>query len=288
MSYDPNKKLYERLLAQATNRNVNLSKDLVIVSCLRDEAMQVDTNLFKVEEVILSSLRHEIQDMPILDIGVADGRTTGHLKAISSDYVGIDYSEGMIELCKTRVRDATLLVCDARNMSIFEDERFAAVFFLWNSIGCVDPPGRDLILKEIRRVLKSNGIFVFSAHNLDWWERQPLALISGLSWSDDLVTFLPNPIALIKETARCFRVYVHGLFNRVRSKIRDRGYAIVLEHAELPGSVMPRYYIQEQAQVRQLLDAGFHQVKTLAIDGGPTNSASRASDYFIYYVARKK
>ena len=49
-----------------------------------------------------------------------------------------------------------------------------------------------------------------------------------------------------------------------------------------------RYYIREQAQVRQLLDAGFHQVQTLAIDGGPTNSASRASDYFIYYVARKK
>src|SRR5215470_12960135 len=42
------------------------------------------------------------QGMAILDLGVGAGRTTPHLSAIASRYVGIDYSEEMIRACRMK------------------------------------------------------------------------------------------------------------------------------------------------------------------------------------------
>lgn len=45
------------------------------------------------ERVILGNIQDEILGREILDIGVGGGRTTLHLLALSSRYVGIGYSE---------------------------------------------------------------------------------------------------------------------------------------------------------------------------------------------------
>ena len=43
-------------------------------------------------------------------------------------------------------------------------EQFAAVFFSYNGIDSVNQRDRNVILKEIRRVLRDDGVFVFSSH----------------------------------------------------------------------------------------------------------------------------
>jgi len=238
-----------------------------------------DTNLQKAEEVIFSSLRDEIKDKPILDIGVGAGRTTAYLKAISQDYIGTDYSEKMINLCREKFGDTTLLLCDARNMSMFKDEQFAAVFCCYNALDDADPPDRMLMLKEIKRVLKKNGLFVFSSHNFDW-EAIPSYSFKGLSFS-------PNPITLISDNMNRLKVYAAGLLTRLRDKIGHRRWAVILEYESFSRLVLPTYYISKEAQVRQLLDMGFHQVQALDMDGLPINSQKAVKDAWIYYVARK-
>jgi SAM-dependent methyltransferase len=237
------------------------------------------TNLFKPEEAILLSLREEIKQKPILEIGVGAGRVTAHLLAMSKDYIGIDYAEEMIEFCSKKFEDATLRVCDARNMSAFKDEQFAAVFFFWNGIDSVGPRDRILILKEVNRVLKKNGVFVFSAHNLDWWKHRSLTSFSRFS-------FARNPFALIKYKKGSIQLYVAGLVSRLRTRLRDTGYAVILEYEEF--MVLPIYYINKNTQEQQLLDAGFCPVECVGLDGSPSDGESQIRDYLLHYVARKR
>lgn len=236
------------------------------------------TSLFRAEEAILASLREELKAKPILDIGVGAGRTTPHLRAISEHYIGIDYSEKMIDLCRKSMAGATLLVGDARNMSGFHDEQFAAVFFSYNGIDSVHPPDRIAVLGEIRRVLKRGGVFVFSSHNLDWWNGRPVASFRGVSFS-------ANPIRFIRNNAGPLRAFATGLVDRLRNRMRSRDWAMITEYEEF--MLVPVYYITEEAQREQLLGAGFRNVETVAMDGNPTNSESRVRDYLIHYVARK-
>ena len=184
------------------------------------EVFGVDTNLTPAEEAILSTLQNEIRDKPLLDIGIGAGRTTPHLRAISKNYIGIDYSENMINTASKTADGATFLVCDARDMSVFKDEQLAAVFFSYNGIDYVDPSERLLILREVKRVLKKEGVFVFSSHNLDWWKKCRLFFFSKFSFSR-------NPITLIRHNVGPLRAYVGGLFKRVMTTVDDEGYAVV-------------------------------------------------------------
>jgi ubiquinone/menaquinone biosynthesis C-methylase UbiE len=235
--------------------------------------------LFRAEEIILVSLRDELRNHPVLEIGVGSGRVTEYLRPISKDYIGIDYSERMINVCRERNPDARLIACDATNMPMFTDEQFAAVFFFWNGIDEVTSSDRLLILKEVNRVLKRKGIFVFSSHNLDW-ESIPSYLL-------DTFTFPRNPVAFIRNNMLALRSYASTLFKHLVNKIYDRGYLVITEYEESPSMLIPRYFIKKEAQVRQLSDAGFCQVEALAGDGSPLDEKNRSKDHLVYYIARK-
>ena len=48
----------------------------------------------------------------------------------------------------------------------YKDERFDIVFFSFNGLDYVYPEGRRVVaLKEIERVLKKGGYFIYSSHN---------------------------------------------------------------------------------------------------------------------------
>ena len=51
----------------------------------------------------------EARCRPILDIGVGAGRTTQLLRAISRDYVGIDDSPAMVEMCRAAHPEAHII-----------------------------------------------------------------------------------------------------------------------------------------------------------------------------------
>jgi ubiquinone/menaquinone biosynthesis C-methylase UbiE len=237
-----------------------------------------------VETALLSRFRDELQDQPILDIGIGGGRTTAPLLQITRSYVGIDFSKEMILAARQKFPGADLMVCDARDLSMFKDGHFAAVFF-WG--GGLDDmvADRSQVLKEINRVLGS-GIFMLMTHNFDASNMR--------RYLKNRLRLSRNPSLLIHDNLRRLRSYVSYCYNWFWSIVHHRGYAIYREYEETfadgleLGMVLPTYYIRRDAQVRQLIEHGFSEVEVLDQSGNIVESGRAVKDLFLYYVARKK
>lgn len=96
----------------------------------------------------------------ILDIGCGNGKDTRYLMQQSIMAIGIDISSGMLEEARKCVPDSILYQMDMRNLG-FTSESFHGV---WAN-GCIyHVPKSDFIrvLGEVRRILKSSGIFSFN------------------------------------------------------------------------------------------------------------------------------
>ena len=235
--------------------------------------------LFKAEAVILDSLREEIKDQPVLEIGIGGGRITEYLRFLSADYTGVDYSEKMVEFCRQRFRDLLLFVCDARNMPCFGAEQFKTVMFGYNGIDEVGSNDRLLILQEVQRVLKRNGVFIFSSHNLDW-EAIPSCFRKKLSLGGGIFKSLKANLVRLW-------VYASGVANWLRTRMLHKGQAMFLEYEGSPGIALPVYYSSQPAQVAQLQSAGFRDIQAVSMDGEPLDDHNRGKYFMIFYVARK-
>lgn len=99
--------------------------------------------------------------MTILDLGVGGGRTTPYLSKLASFYVGIDYSEEMVQVCRGKYPSLQFEVADAADLSRFADETFDAIVFSFNGIDYLAPDDkRHDCLRECHRVLKPGGVFI--------------------------------------------------------------------------------------------------------------------------------
>lgn len=158
--------------------------------------------LTKAERTLFGRFDSDYRGKAVLDIGVGAGRTTPALAALAAEYLGIDYSQAMVQACQDRFAQlpvARFLRDDARELSQCPDAHFDAAVFSFNGIDTIDMAGRQAVLKAVHRVLKPGGVFVFSFHNahyldelyqyhwqknpLRWWpnyqRRQRLRLVNG-------------------------------------------------------------------------------------------------------------
>jgi SAM-dependent methyltransferase len=134
--------------------------------------------------------------MAILDLGVGGGRTTPHLSSIAGRYVGADYAAEMIAACRKKFPQLQFEVLDASDLSVFPASSFDAVVMAFNTLDNVIPDeSRRRALAEIHRVLKPNGILIFSSHNMR-------SILVRPSW---------NPLRL-QSIARRFAPDGSGLF----------------------------------------------------------------------------
>lgn len=129
-----------------------------------------EVGLWKSEEIIFK--KYVSKDAKILDIGCGGGRTTINLyKKGWNNIKGIDLSEKLIETAQKTVKenkydiifesgDATSLNC--------ENNSFNTVLFSFNGLFCIpNKINRQKVLSEAFRVLKENGIFIFTSHDRD-------------------------------------------------------------------------------------------------------------------------
>ncbi|HEY9582938.1 MAG TPA: class I SAM-dependent methyltransferase [Candidatus Paceibacterota bacterium] len=101
----------------------------------------------------------------ILDLGCGTGRTTVYIKKSGAEVVGVDPAEGMIKKGKEMHPELDLRLGDARKLD-FPENYFDLVFFSFNGIDNLYPIyEREMAVAEIRRVLKSGGVFAYSSHN---------------------------------------------------------------------------------------------------------------------------
>jgi len=145
------------------------------------------TDLAPCEQLLFDTYSHP--RMAILDLGVGGGRTASYLSRIASNYVGIDYSEEMIRVCREKFPDLQFELTDAADLSRFADASFDSVVFSFNGLDYLAPDEkRKRCLQECYRVLGKGGVLIFSSHN-------PRSLFVGLQWNRERLRALANNLA---------------------------------------------------------------------------------------------
>jgi SAM-dependent methyltransferase len=230
------------------------------------------TDLTSTEERLLARYRANIAGGRVLDLGVGGGRTTPYLTGLATSYIGVDFSTAMVAACRQRYPRLEFRQGDARDLSAFPEDHFDFVLFSFNGIDYVGHDDRARVLKQVARVLRPGGIFVFSSHNLKAVPRATFlheTFRVGLSW---------KPVNSAKAIVRVGL----GLFNYARNapaQQRTADHAILTDPAH--GFVLRTYYITAEAQRRKLVAAGFSSL----IDVEP--GTDEAVPYYLYYAARK-
>ena len=237
----------------------------------------VDSGLHKNEKIILDRLTEELSGKSILDLGCGGGRTTLPLLKISRNYVGVDYSPEMIRQCRARFPDVQFLTGDARKLTMFNAAQFDFILFAFNGIDYIPPADRPAVLREIYRLLKPGGNFLFSAHNIEKKITSAFSL-KNLHWRK-------NPISMVRNLL----CYLAGIWNYLRMRRLQTytdEYALLIDNAL--NYRLLTCYIGKQQQVAQLQVVGFGTVEVFDRDAKVIDlTIPETQCAWLYYLTRK-
>jgi ubiquinone/menaquinone biosynthesis C-methylase UbiE len=228
--------------------------------------------------------------MDILDLGVGGGRLTPHLSSIAGRYVGADYAVEMVAACRKKFPQLEFEVANAADLSSFASSSFDAVVMAFNAFDYVLPDeARVRALREIHRVLRPEGVFIFSSHN-------PRAILIRVSWNRQRVRNLAERIAQRKPilvsplfgALIAARVMLAALHSTVRSVGRaarrlptklfwqGQGYWMDSVH----GGLKTRYAVPAKV-VAELGKFGFLLLRVLG-DDYPMISSQWVTGWYYY------
>lgn len=249
--------------------------------------------LEKAEVAILDELFPKLAIMTMLDMGVGGGRTTTYFAPMVKSYIGADYASQMIRICKRKFKDRYIFIeSDARNMKEFEGNSFDFILFSYNGIDSFGHNDRMTALREIRRVLKNNGYFCFSSHNLDWKNLHDLLSFKLNNPSDRSMQKAKNPVACLfyklKTKFRIMRLnFLNGSLQTKSflAKLKEINYGHIYDNSlHGKGKI---YYITHSEQLRQLKAAGFKNIYSYSRNGIKTENENELNNGgWIYYLCQ--
>ncbi len=224
---------------------------------------------------VLMLVRHR-QDFcgRVLELGCGAGRITGYLVDIAAEATGLDLSSRMVEECRRRYPRGTFVQGDLRDLSRFTDGGFDAVLAGNNVIDVFSDTDRRAALREIRRVLKPEALFVMSSHNRAYLPHvaRPTQVGGGA------------PVRLALDLLRVPRNVVrHRRLAALEENHSD--YAIVSDGSH--GFTLAHYYVMPADQIRQLEQEGFTVLGCADLDGRMLEAGDTAPTCSeIHYFAR--
>jgi len=146
------------------------------------------------------------------------------------------------------------------------------VIFSLNGLDYIDHVDRLRALKEIYRVLKPEGFFMFSTHNRDhkgfrklpWQEETPFN-----------IGHLKSCLYTLAHWPRHMMMKKHEVFTNQHAIVNDTAH----------GFSLLTYYISIGQQISQLENEGFIQIEAYDMDG---NRVETDIDFpWTYYLAQK-
>ncbi|HKS05082.1 MAG TPA: class I SAM-dependent methyltransferase [Gemmatimonadaceae bacterium] len=239
------------------------------------DAFSTDDLLEPPLALTLLKYHDHIVGQPVLDIGVGAGRTTLYLSRLTPEYVGIDYSDSMVNHCRARFPSTRFERCDMQDLSTFGSMMFRFVLISFAALDAIGHGPRQRTLREIARVLEPGGILAFSAHN------RRCARVRGgptLDRSRNPLTQAANVVRWVRRARNHVRMRAFEYEGADYALVNDPAHDFALLH----------YYISKDSQRRQLEANGFRLLEMYDHEGNPL--AERSDDRgspWIWYVARR-
>jgi len=235
-------------------------------------------NLQKPEQTIFNFLKDKLSAMKMLDIGIGAGRTTVHFAPFVKEYIGVDYAEGMVEVCKKKFNSKfpgyIFQQADVRKLEQYPESEFDFVLFSFNGIDYITADERLLALQQIRRVLKPEGYFCFSSHNIQSLD------------NPSKFQFRLNLFALLKQLIVWQKV---KKLNSVElEKVKTANFICINDGVHDFG--LQTHYSRPSAQHKMLIKAGFKNIRVFSLESGleiQANTISSCADRWVYYLCQK-
>jgi len=103
----------------------------------------------------------------LIEAGCGSGRISCYIKKIypKVDIIGFDFVEEMINIAKRKCNNITFYCLDASDLSFFENNSFDYAIYLQQIISLIPANKISLALKEANRILKRDGVAIFSFLN---------------------------------------------------------------------------------------------------------------------------
>jgi len=232
----------------------------------------------------------------VLDLGVGGGRTTPYLSSKASRYVGVDYAPEMIHTCRGKFPGLEFLVAEASNLFALEACSFDAVVCAFNGLDYVIPDeARVQCFKECHRVLRPDGVFIFSSHN-------PRSILLRPVWNQAHVRKIAENFGGAHRVATDAAYFFLSLAAGGRALLRaawrsagrmirrlprvafrnGEGYMFDTAH----GGLMTHYSIPTRT-IAELQQHGFRPLRVLG-DDYPLASRLLATDWYYYVFSKSK
>jgi SAM-dependent methyltransferase len=233
-------------------------------------------SLIPVESTFFSKYEPHWLGRDILDVGVGPGRTSRYLAPKARQYEAIDYSPVMVNHFRKTLPHISIHQADYRRLRMFADASFDLVFATANVIDALAHDDRLSALRETSRVLRPNGLFAFSTHNIHYRDAftGPHFRKSG------------NPVKLAMNSV----TYLLGTWNHRRLaplRTQTEEYALLNDTGHFYSCL--HYYVARDVVARQLAAAGMNLIEVL---DGRANTLSEtdddSSEPWLFYVAQRE
>jgi ubiquinone/menaquinone biosynthesis C-methylase UbiE len=217
-----------------------------------------------------------LPNMKMLDIGVGAGRTTIQFAPLVNEYIGIDYSANMIKVCKKKFsgnKKWIFRVINATNLHAFRDNQFDFVMFSFNGLDYIlNHQDRQKALCEIRRVLKPNGCFYFTTHNLNYLWR--------------ICQFKSLDLHEIRRML-LMRIYNWKSWKIIRN--RNKKITHIIANNGTHNFRAPSHFISPKNQVMALQNLRFKEIWVYDLDGKliePSSVDKNDNNSYLHYFCR--
>ena len=112
---------------------------------------------------LTATVRQYMDGKRVLDLACGNARWLRRFAP--SDYTGLDLNKKMLEEARRHYPGSTFVCSDMTDLP-FEDAAFDGVVSLFGAMGHLPPPGQQRMICEAYRVLRADGIAIFTNGNV--------------------------------------------------------------------------------------------------------------------------